>query len=520
MSFPIATGSQMREVDRITIEERGIPGLVLMENAGTGVANAIKRRYSSLKDKNITVVSGKGNNGGDGYVVARLLLDECNEMNVFVLAEESALKGDALENYKRIKEAGAQIYHLKSTSEFDEEVMSILKRTDIIVDAILGTGITGEVKGFYGEVINLINDLRKDVVSVDISSGLSSDTGKISGPAIFSNLTVTLGMAKIAHFVYPAAKYAGDLEIVDIGIPDDVIENMKFDVEVIEKEDVRKILPQREKDAHKGNFGHTVIIGGSVGKSGAVIMAAEAAMRSGAGLVTAVVPKGINTVIEANLIEAMSFPVEENKNGAISKEAVDSILDFCRDKDVVAAGPGMGADKDGEVIIEALLKNLDMPLVLDADAINILSKNKEILRERKGEVILTPHPGEMGRLMGIKSSDVQKERLEVCIEAAKDFDCIVVLKGKNSIISNRGKKTFINTTGNPGMATGGSGDVLTGIIAGLLSQGVPSEYSASCGVFIHGLAGDIAAEDIGEVSLCAGDVIDYLPEAFLRCLTC
>lgn len=517
MTLPVATGAQMRDVDHTAIEERKIPGVVLMENAGRGISRSVRKYFGPLTGRNLSVVSGKGNNGGDGFVIARMLAEECGRIDVFVLADESSLKGDALENYRLIKKMDLHIHHISDISGFDDNMRLILSESFLIIDALLGTGISGEVKGFYGEAIELINSLEKIVVSVDIPSGLSSDTGKIDAPAVKADLTVALGLPKIAHYVFPASLFTGELEIADIGIPEDVVEKKEFNVHIIDKSDIEILFPERMADSHKGTYGHAVIIGGATGKAGAVVMAGKSAMRSGAGLVTAVVPSGINGVVQSSLIEAMSLPLQENKFGTLSAKAIDSIIEFCRGKSVVAAGPGMGANDETAEIVKMLIREIDVPLILDADAINVLARDVSILDKRKSDLILTPHPGEMGRLTGRTSSEIQKERFEICVETARRYACIVILKGRNSIISCRGERTYINLTGNPGMATGGSGDVLTGIIAGFVSQGLSAEYSACAGAFIHGLSGDIAAENLGEISLCAGDIIDYLPEAFQSC---
>jgi len=517
MSYPVATGAQMRKIDHTAIEDRGIPGLKLMEHAGTGVARAIRKYFGPLGDKSLAIVCGKGNNGGDGYVIARLLAKECEKISVIVLADESQIKGDALGNYRRVKEMELPVFNISKISELKEKAAPLLNESHIIVDAILGTGITGSAKGLYGEAIELVNSLGKNVVAVDIASGLLSDTGKVEGPAVYADLTVTFALGKIAHYVYPAATYTGELEIIDIGIPADVIDGMHFDVRALDENDIDILLPERKEDSHKGTYGHAIIIGGSPGKSGAVIMAAQAAQRSGAGLVSVVAPSSVNSALEASLLEAMTFPVESNNSGSISSKSIGAIIEFCKGKSVVVAGPGMGWSRDTYEIIKALLENIEIPLILDADALNVLAEDLSILEKRRCELVLTPHPGEMGRIAGISSSQVQEQRLEVSVEIAKRYECTVLLKGSNTVISYKGKRTYINLTGNPGMATGGSGDVLTGIIAGLSSQGISAEYSASAGAFIHGLSGDIASEDMGEISLCAGDIIDYIPDALGEC---
>ncbi|MBI5375109.1 MAG: NAD(P)H-hydrate dehydratase [Candidatus Schekmanbacteria bacterium] len=518
MTMPVATGSQMREIDRITIDERGIPGITLMENAGQGVAHAVRKYLGPLHDKNIVVVCGKGNNGGDGMVVARLLSKECPSLQIFLLADEKELKGDALENYRRARTEEIRVAELKNSKDLIGKSLGNLEEADIIIDAIFGTGINGPVKGFYGEVIELINRTSAKVVSIDVPSGLSSDSGEVFEPAVHAFMTVTLGLPKVSSIVYPAASLYGHLEIADIGIPDEVVKGTSFNINLIEKEDVASLIPVRQRDAHKGDFGHLLIVGGSPGKSGAVIMAANAALRSGAGLVTVVVPQSLDMVMECGLLEAMSLSLPETEDGTLSPKGVKQFLQFAKNKSVIAIGPGIGTNNETLEFLSSILSSVDIPVVLDADAINLVAKNPEILKNTKAEIVITPHPGEMARLAGIQSSEVQARRLEICNEVASKYNVTVVLKGKNSIISKCGRFAYINPTGNPGMASGGSGDVLTGVIAGLISQKIEPGDAAYAGTYIHGLAGDMAASATGEISLIARDIIEYIPEAIKECL--
>lgn len=496
---------EMQKLDVTTIEEIGIPGILLMEHAGYKSAYVIKTLFPDKK--RVAVVCGKGNNGGDGFVVARWLYHWGWDVEVLLVGNPNDIKGDAKINYEIAKSIlGDRIIVLPDLNKIE----ATIRGCEVIVDAILGTGFTGKVAGFYKEVIDLINARRnkKKVVSIDIPSGISADSGKVEGSAIMADVTVTFGRLKVGQFVYPARKHVGEVFLADIGIPKNLKGSQK--IFLVEEEDILDTFTEREEDAHKGNFGHIMIITGSPGKTGAGIMAGISAIRIGVGLATLIVPKSLNPIYESATLEVMSEPVEDT-DGFINKKAIDKILTTIERASALAIGPGLGQFDETVYVLQEVIKSTKVPVVIDADGINLLAKNLSILEKKKAPIILTPHPGEFMRLTKEPRERVLNERLEVSIEWAKKLDTIIVLKGAGTITATPDGKAYINATGNPGMATGGSGDVLTGIIGGLLAMGIDPVKSAYGGVFIHGLSGDLAREVKGSYGLIASDMIKQIP---------
>lgn len=514
----------MREIDRITIEDYGIPSLVLMERAGLTVAKRVK---DLCPNKKILILCGSGNNGGDGIVAARNLHNWGLNVNVVILSDEDSLSPDCRKQYEIVKKIGLS---MKFSTEIKERD---IHGTGFIVDAIFGTGLNREVEDKVAKVIRLINNYRGMnrvfVLSVDIPSGISSDTGVILGEAIKADFTVTFGLPKVGHFLYPGADHTGRLFIEDIGFPLELLKAERLKINLIDKELIYDLIPERPRYSHKGDYGHVLVVGGSKGKTGAAFMTAKACLRSGAGLVTIGVPESLLDVFQEKATEEMTLPLKDNK-GIISKDAIQGILDFITERaDVLAIGPGLGVSSDTKVLIDELILKSPVPMVIDADGLNSLS-SKEILKKAKSPIIITPHPGEMARLLGQESrvkeqkteknirEEIERDRINTALSFSKETGTYVVLKGVPTIVADPEGNTYINTTGNPGMATAGTGDVLTGIISSFLGQGLNPLEASLLGVYIHGLAGDLAASEKGYHSLIATDIINSFPKAFLSLL--
>ncbi len=500
---PLYKAEEMRTLDSETIENLGLPGIVLMEHAGYKSALIIKDKFPPPGF--VTIICGKGNNGGDGFVIARWLKQWGYFVNVILLTKAERLKGDAKIN--------CDVFRKLYPEEFVEAPDSIeivkkyISECEIVVDAILGTGLEKPLSGYFLEVVKTINESGKFVFSVDIPSGLPSDSGRLIGECVKANITATYGGLKRAHFVYPARKFVGEVYLVDICIPESVKKLVEEGCFLVEEDDVKKHFPERIPDAHKGNFGHLAILTGSPGKTGAGIMAGEAALKTGVGLVTLYVPESLNIAYEANTLEVMSFPLKDNQ-GYISSDNIEFLLSELENKDALAIGPGLGQHEDTLKLIEKLISECNIPMVIDADGINLIAKKPEILKKKKAPIILTPHPGELSRLIKVPTQEINQKRLETALEWAKKLNIILVVKGAGTITAIPEGRAFINPTGNPGMASGGSGDVLTGIIGALLAMGITPEKAAYAGVFLHGLSADVAKEATGEYSLTASDMIE------------
>jgi len=505
----VVTASEMREIDRKAIEDYGISGCVLMENAGRGAADAIE---DFIKDNNlerVLVIAGKGNNGGDGFVVARHLVNRGIDCTVLLAFEKSSARCDAAANLDialkmevDVREPGDDL------SSFKE----LICRPGIIVDALLGTGLNQDVSGSYREIIEMINRSGSPVVSLDIPSGLNATTGRPMRVAVEADMTVTFCLPKLGLVIYPGADYTGELVLVDIGAPYCLTEDSAIRTALILEEDVRLLLAPRRADTHKGTYGHTLIVAGSAGKSGAALMAAMGAMRTGAGLVTVAAPSSINPVLESSLTEVMTEPLFEEIPGYMGKEAAPAIIALLEGKAAAVIGPGISRrDVTCAVLLEVLGK-IDIPVVLDADALWHIAGFMDLLKRFETPLILTPHPGEMARLLGVSVRDVQADRIGISRRFAAEYGCYLVLKGARTVVAAPDGDLFINTTGNPGMATAGAGDVLSGMIGAFLSQGFSPLHSCIAGVFLHGKAGDTAALLKGERGLIATDIIELIPD--------
>ncbi len=508
----VLTVKDSRAVDSIAMGDYRFPSELLMENAGRSVVDAIENSFGEVEGKLITIVSGKGNNGGDGIVVARHLYNRGAIVYLILLTSPSKLNRDPRINYKILKNYNVDIFIVKDEKKW-KKYLDLIEESDIVVDAIFGTGFKGSVKGFYNAVIRDINDKAKAIVSIDIPSGINGDTLIPEGNHIYADLTVSMASFKPAHVLPHSEEYCGHTVVGDIGIPPEIIQERAL-FKILSPEDFPFFPIERDLNSHKGDFGHLVILGGSRDKSGAVIMAAKAALRAGAGLVTvASVPSVIERV--ANSVpEAMFYPLEE-RDGLIYCKDQKEFLNFLKDKTALVIGPGMGVSDELKKLILKLTKELSIPIIIDADGLNNLKEGVKKIKKRN--IVFTPHPGEFERISGIKKEKIKNNRWVEGIEFSKKYGTNLVLKGYKTLICFGDGDCYVNPAGNPGMATGGSGDVLSGILGGILAQKEASslfESSVLFSVFIHSLAADLAVGEKGEDSLIATDIIDYLPKAF------
>jgi len=506
----LVTASEMQAMDRRTIESGGIPGIELMENAGRGATRFLLDYFPEATRSSIGIIAGKGNNGGDGFVIARYLSQKGIQVSVYLLAKSSAIKGNAAANLKLLAPLGIPVIELPDEKSFSNH-QSDMQHLDLWVDAILGTGLKSDVRGYYRDVITMINSLKKPVFAVDIPSGLNSDTGQPCGACIHAQATATFGFAKTGHVLQPGATFTGSLNIVDIGIPDPIAEEIGPQQYQLTTDQIRNYFQPRKPDTHKGRTGHLLVIAGSTGKTGAAAMTAMAAMRSGAGLVSLGVPQCINAILEGQVLEAMTEPLPDMDDGRLGESAFEPILELAVAKQCIALGPGLGQAKGTQILVNRIIQESPVPLVIDADGLNNLAGQSQILQKLKVPAILTPHPGEMARLMETTVATVQADRLQSARNFALEFNVHVVLKGAGTVIAHPDGSAYINTTGNTGMAAGGMGDVLTGVIAGLITQGFRPDTAARSGVYLHGAAADTLAESIGPVGFLASEVMHAVP---------
>jgi NAD(P)H-hydrate epimerase len=506
----IVTAAEMQEMDRQTITVFGIPGRVLMENAGRGATWFLLEQFSELAQKRVGVLAGRGNNGGDGTVIARYLSQRGICVTVYLLAERSKVKGDAAANLKLLDPLGVPVIELPEENAFRDHRPD-LRREDLWIDAILGTGLTSTVRGYFKTVIEFVNSLDRPVFAVDIPSGLHADTGQPCGSCIRAAATATFGLAKTGHMIYPGAEYSGKLKVIDIGIPRHVIEAVGPKQFLLTAQQLRTALKPRSPSAHKGHAGHVLVVAGSPGKTGAAAMTAMSAVRCGAGLVTLGIPAGLNTVIEAQVVEAMTQPLAETPAGVLGESALEDILVMLEGKTCLALGPGLGQAAQTRKLVHALIEASPVPMVVDADGLNLIAGATDILKRRGAAMILTPHPGEMARLSGRSVAQIQGDRIEAAREFACRHEVHLVLKGARTVIAHPDGSVFVNPTGNAGMASGGMGDVLTGAVAGFLAQGYTPETASHMGVYLHGAAADSLAEKWAPWGYLATEVMAALP---------
>ena len=515
----LATASQMRNIDSRAMKGHSIESLELMENAGAGIAAVIETEFAPIESKRVTIICGKGNNGGDGLVVARHLHSRGVRVRVFLLARCDELKGDPESNLKRWESVGGSVTELESEAAAGwSDLEDALAGSDLAVDAMLGTGAEGSLTRKIAKAALALQECKCAVVAVDLPTGVDADTGAAGEPCVRATLTATLALMKVGLFLYPGVERAGRIVLVDIGIPASCVEEEGIATELVENTLAAELLPGRPFNAHKGFCGKVAVIGGSVGLTGAVTLAGLGAMRSGAGLVTAYVPEGLNPILETKLTEVMTSPLPQTSAGSISAHALPRLLDLAGEVDAMLLGPGLSrAPESAELVREFARAHKAMPapkvpVVLDADGINAFEGKLDLLHGAGW--VVTPHPGEMSRLTGEKIGDIESRRIEAARELAVRSGLTLVLKGAPTVTAEGSGRCFVNSTGNPGMATGGTGDVLSGMILSFLGQGLEGPRAALLAVYLHGLAGDLAAAEKTVWGMSAGDIVDYLPQAF------
>jgi len=498
----------MREIDRKTIEDLGISSLVLMESAGLGLVDEIERR--SDRDRlRITVICGPGNNGGDGMVAARHLADRGHEVVTFLASPRSSFGGDAKVQLRSLTRLDLDVTVLSSPSSY-ERAFRRVGDSDVTIDALFGTGLGRVVEGQWAECVRIINSCPELVISADVPSGLDARTGHPLGECVTADVTVTFGLPKTGLVLFPGAQFAGEVVVADIGIPRSVIETMDLPGELLGPDPVERVYEDRWPNTHKGSYGHLLLCCGSAGKLGAGILASRGALRAGAGLVTLAVPGSALHEVDAATPEVMTSPLPETAEGSFSRLGVNGLKKLIYERDALGIGPGISTDPEVGELVREVLRWEGFPAVVDADALNVLEGDLELLRPRGQSTVITPHPGEMSRLIGSSVMDIQSDRIGAASECAGRSECIVVLKGAGTLVAHPDGTFYVNTTGNPGMASGGTGDVLTGMIGALLSRGCSPLDSALAAVFLHGAAADHAAERITEHALTATDIIDSL----------
>ena len=520
----VVRAAEIRQIDQDTIEGIGIPGIVLMETAGSAIVRAIEQHYPTCQ--RIGILAGKGNNGGDGIVIARQLAHIGRDVHLFLISPPESFTGEAQINLQIAKNLGLHIEEILTDAALGPEFfkqrstsLNLITSCELLVDAIFGTGLRGTVSGSIATVIDTINSLPTPVLSVDLPSGLDADTGHPLGTCVRADRTVTIGLPKRGLLVHPGAELAGKLEIVDIGFPNQVVDAQDIKVNWTTAAQASQWVPPRPSASHKGSYGRVLVVAGSTGMTGAAALTSEAALRAGAGLVTLATPKCLNPILEGLLPEVMTLPLPETEAGSLAASATSTILEFAKKtKSVLAIGPGLSQHPETVTLVQQLVREnrkqkLGLRMVIDADGLNALSQAPEILSLLDEEVVLTPHPGEMARLTNTSVSTLEKDRISIAQKFADQRNLTLVFKGAPTVTGSANRDVWINSTGNPGMATGGMGDVLTGIIAGLMAQGIPSEKAAVLGVYIHGLAGDFAAEALGMHGLIATDVLKTVPRA-------
>jgi len=507
------TSETMRAIDSECIDKLGIPGLKLMENAGVGTVRFIERELGPQKDCTVTVVCGKGNNGGDGFVIARELRRVGAIVSVYLVGHRDDVSGDARTNLNRLGlENVVELSDGRSIAGFVE----VMTKSDFIVDAVFGTGFNGVPRGLSGTVIGQMNACGRPVLAVDVPSGLNATTGIAEGECVNAAWTCTMGLSKRGFYIDHGRACVGKLHVVDIGVPRKAIETVGVLENVLTMRDAAELLPARPFDGHKGTFGTVVVVAGSVGYTGAAALTALSALRTGAGLVYLGVPSSLNDIMETKLTEVITRPLAETAARSLSPESILDIRELLENAEALALGPGISRDQETQSLVRSIVAEMRVPCVIDADGLNALTP--EEVGERTGEapVVLTPHPGEMARLAGCSIGGVLADREGVARATAVKARATVVLKGVGSIVAAPSGELYMNPTGNSGLASGGTGDVLTGIIAGFLGQGVAATEAAALGAFVHGLAGDLAAEALGEAGMIAGDVLDHVPYALME----
>ncbi|HVN24858.1 MAG TPA: NAD(P)H-hydrate dehydratase [Syntrophorhabdales bacterium] len=504
----VLSPERMKRYDDYAINTWGIPSAVLMENAGRTTYRLLRKKYLTEKKK-LTICCGRGNNGGDGFVIARYALRDGFETSVVLTCEPEDLKGDAALNMELYRKLNGAMTVIRKLADIRQK----LKEAELLIDAIFGTGLSKEVQGIEKALIEQMNASKRPIVAVDIPSGLDAMSGVPLGVAVTADSTYTYGYAKIGQLLYPGAAHVGELTVVDIALPPAAEKDIGVDAEVVDGDMLRSFLKSRRPFSHKGSFGHALIISGSTGKTGAAAMASDAALKIGAGLVTLVIPRSLNAIMETKLTEVMTFPVEDNGKGHLAEDAFDQIESFARDKDVIVIGPGLSTTEETMTLVRKLYVELDKPFVVDADGITSFQGHERLIRKKEKRAVFTPHPGEIGRLVGLSPAEVNADRLNIGRRFVATHGIDLVLKGARTTIFGADGSLFINPTGNAALAKGGSGDILTGFIGGLLSQGYTSLEASLLGVYLHGYIADTWVATRSDMDLVAVDLLKGVGEA-------
>lgn len=504
----LLTGEEMRAADAAASAHFGVPGIVLMENAALAVVEQTRLLLGELKGARAVVFCGGGNNGGDGFAIARHLFSRGAETRVFLLAQEEALQGDALANYHMLRSFGVTPQVVKDSQQLNLLRLAIYS-ADVVIDAIFGTGLSGAMDALSLSVVKAINAGRKKVVAVDIPSGLCARTGQPLPGAVEAALTVTFGFCKLGLVMPAAAPYVGRLVVADISLPQGVLEHVSCKTELTDDDFCRLWLPARAKESHKGNFGHALLVAGSRNMPGAAALAARAALRGGLGLLTAALPESLCPAFAFSANEAMLLPLPQTERGGLSLKALSKIEAF--EADSLIIGPGLSREEETMQLVRELLPRLKCPAVVDADALFALTGCREMISSLKTPLVFTPHEGELARLAGLTAAQIRKDRVSAAVSFAKEWNVVLVLKGAATVTASPEGRVFINGSGNPGMAAAGSGDVLSGMVGALLAQKLPAPAAAAIAVYLHGKAGDLAAAQKTERGMIAGDITENIP---------
>jgi len=507
----VVTASEMREIDRKAIEEYGVPSLDLMERAGSGAAHVLAGTGIETGG-HVVAVCGRGNNGGDGFVTARYLQEWGARLTSWVIGERDELTSDTLRNLVRAEDAGVRVKQFRP-GESEGELSEDLDNCVCAIDALLGTGSKGKLRDPIRRLSRLLNESGAKVYSLDMPTGMNADSGAVDWDCVRSVMTITFGFPKRGLYALPGRDLCGDITVVDLGYPE---ESVDVSTGVLLWQEMRYLMPLRDPRGHKGTFGQVTVIAGSLGLTGAACLAAEAALRSGAGLVKLLVPESVHPLCATKLTEVMVHPAPDGGKGALTPAAVETVLPFVREADSVLLGPGLSTSKPTVEFVRALLGHIERPLVLDADGLNALANADDDVRTRLSQVpaIITPHPGELARLVGRRSKELVRDTVGAARSAADRFACDVIFKGAPSVVASPDGTTDLCSLGNDGMATAGSGDVLAGLVAGLLAQGYDAPTAARVGVMVHGRAGDICRGELGRRGMIAGDLLRCLPYAW------
>lgn len=509
---PILTSKAQRKLDERAVTA-GITSLALMESAGRSAAEIILARVPDIESKHVVIICGRGGNGGDGLVVGRYLQDRSPHISVFLFAQRGQLRSDTATNAAALEKRGsASLIYLTDDLA---PLQKALTEADVVIDALFGVGLDRPLEGRYSMAVAMINDCGTQCVALDIPSGLAADNGRIFDCAVKAELTIAMEFLKPAHLLFPARHYAGKVDIAAVDYPERARAEIEPSAFLIEQSDIQPLFPARRQDGHKGDFGRVLVVAGSRGMTGAAILTAQAALRSGAGLVYLAAPRSLNSILEATLIETITIPLPDHQ-GRLSNTAKEPLLANLEGKDVLAIGPGLSRSSQVGDLVRTVLAEAKVPVVLDADGISAFTDHLHLLEEVETELILTPHPGELAGLISIPPEEISADRFAVARTFAQQYHLHLVLKGKPTVIASPRGEVFVNPTGNTGLASGGSGDVLTGIIAGLIGQGASGLNAALLGVYLHGFTADMLATDRAERAILPTDLLAVLPQAIFK----